>query len=66
MTAFPQEGTSNGPSRFATFIVRISYDRAGRISGVVEWVRTGEKTRFHGVDAISEVIAGMLERAKRG
>jgi hypothetical protein len=63
MTASRQEGPSNGPSRFATFIVRISYDSAGRITGVVEWVRTGEKVRFNGLKGISQVIARMAERA---
>jgi hypothetical protein len=57
---------SNGPAAFATFIVRISQDSAGRISGVVEWVRTGEKISFRGLAAISEVIAHMVERTRRG
>ncbi len=64
MTADRKEGPSNGPSRFATFIVRVSYDSAGRISGVVEWVRTGEKVPFRGLAAISEVIARMVAGAK--
>lgn len=51
------------PSGFATFIVRVSHDSAGTISGVVEWVRTGEKIRVHGFAAIAEVIAGFVERA---
>jgi hypothetical protein len=54
----------DGPSSFATFIVRISHDDRGRTSGVVEWVRTGEKVRFHGLAAISEAIACMMERAR--
>lgn len=57
-------GRNNAPSAFATFIVRISRDDAGRISGVVEWVRTGEKIQFHGLPAISGVIARMFEGAK--
>ena len=60
-----REGRSNGPSGFATFIVRVSQDSAGAISGVVESVRSGEKIRFHGLAAISEVIAGLVERAMR-
>lgn len=59
------EERSDGPSRFATFIVRVSQDRAGVISGVVEWVRTGERIRFHGFAAISEVIAGLAEGTMR-
>ena len=58
------EGGNNGPVEFATFIVRISQDSAGSMTGVVEWVRTGEKTRFHELAAISEVIARMLKRAR--
>jgi hypothetical protein len=61
-----REGPRDGPSGFATFIVRISQDDLGRISGVVEWVRTGEKSRFHRLAAISEIIARVLKRAKRG
>ena len=61
MAADGGEGRSDGPSRFATFIVRVSEDRAGEITGVVEWVRTGESIRFHGFAAISEVIAGFVE-----
>ena len=50
-------------SRFATFIVRVSQDSAGTISGVVEQVRTGERVRFHGLAAVSGVIARMIEEA---
>jgi hypothetical protein len=59
------QGMGNGPSGFATFIVRVAQDPAGTISGVVEWVRTGEKIRFRGLAAISETIARMMERARR-
>jgi hypothetical protein len=58
-------GWSNEPAGFATFIVRVSQDSAGAISGVVEWVRSGEKIRFHGLAALSEVICGLVERAMR-
>jgi len=54
----------DGLSVFATFIVRVSKDEAGAINAVVEWVRTGERTRVHGLAAISEVIARMLDRAE--
>ncbi len=47
-------------------IVRIWQDSAGRISGVVEWVRTGEKIRFHGLAAIREVITCMVQRTRWG
>jgi hypothetical protein len=59
-----RERRTDGPSGFATFIVRISHDDAGAIGGVVEWVRTGERIRFHGLAAISEIIARMVERAR--
>jgi len=44
---------------FATFIVRLSRDDAGHLSGVVEQVRTGVKRRVEGVEAITRVIAEM-------
>jgi hypothetical protein len=59
------EGRGDGPTKFATFIVRISEDVSGRISGVVEWVRTRERIRVHELAAVSEAIARMLKRAKR-
>ncbi len=45
-----------------TFIVRVSADEAGRVSGIVERVRTGEKERFYGVEAIAPIIARMVEK----
>jgi len=57
-------GGSNGPAEFATFIVRVSKDSAGSMSGVVEWVRTGERIQFHDLASISEVISCMLKRAR--
>ena len=64
MTDRQGERKSNGPAEFATFIVRVSRDSVGSMSGVVEWVRTGEKIRFHGLAAISEVIARMLRQVR--
>ena len=46
---------------FATFVVRLSRMSGGRLGGVVERVRTGEKARFHELDALGSVIAKMLE-----
>ena len=43
-----------------TFIVRLSRDEAGRVAGIVERVRTGEKERFEGVAAIATLIARMV------
>ena len=46
---------------FATFVVRLSRVAGGRLGGVVERVRTGEKARFDELDALAAVIAKMLE-----
>jgi hypothetical protein len=43
------------------FMVRIVCDRAGRLRGTVERVRTGEKERFTGADGIGGVIERMLQ-----
>ena len=45
-----------------TFVVRLTRDDGGALSGVVERVRTGEKQRFDSVAALAELIAGMAER----
>jgi hypothetical protein len=45
-----------------TFIVRIARDPTGRLHGTVERVRTGEKERFTGADAVGGVIEQMLGR----
>jgi hypothetical protein len=44
-----------------TFVVRLSRDAAGRVTGIVERVRTGEKERFEGLAALATVIARMAE-----
>lgn len=43
-----------------TFILRLSRDETGRVCGVVERVRNGEKERFYGVEEISALIARMV------
>jgi len=43
-----------------TFIVRIAPDEAGRLTGVVERVRTGEKERFHRLEAVGAILARMV------
>jgi hypothetical protein len=43
-----------------TFVVRLSRDAAGQVTGIVERVRTGEKERFEGVAAIATLIARMV------
>ena len=44
----------------AIFIVRASR-KAGRLNGVVERVRTGEKVRFQDADAIGNIITQIVE-----
>jgi hypothetical protein len=44
-----------------TFVVRLARDEAGRVTGIVERVRTGEKERFEGIAAIATSIARMVE-----
>jgi hypothetical protein len=43
-----------------TFVLRVARDEAGRLTGIVERVRTGEKQRFEGLGAIAPLIAQML------
>ena len=43
-----------------TFVIRLSVDETGRITGIVERVKTGEKERVYGFDAISATIARMV------
>jgi hypothetical protein len=45
-----------------TFVVRVTRDHRGRVSGIVERVRTGEKEPFDGAETIGPLIARMLER----
>ena len=45
-----------------SFIVRVTRHDAGGLSGTVERVRTGEKHRFRGVEALSGVIAQMAAK----
>jgi hypothetical protein len=44
-----------------TFIVRALRDARGRVHGIVERVKTGEKSRFAGADGLGGVIEKMLE-----
>ena len=45
-----------------TFIVRLTRDECGRVSGIVERVRTGAKEQFHEVEALGVLIARMVEK----
>jgi len=46
----------------AVFIVRLARDPTGRVTGVVERVRTGKKERVAAVEEIGSILAEMLER----
>jgi hypothetical protein len=54
---------TNGP---IAFIVRVSIDEEGGVTGVVERVRTGQKEQVHSVDEIGRVIASMIAERKAG
>jgi hypothetical protein len=41
-------------------IVRLVVEGSGRVAGIVERVRSGEKRRFRDIEAIGPVIAAML------
>jgi len=43
-----------------TFILRLVRDEAGRVTGIVERVRTREKERFEGLGAVPSLLARML------
>lgn len=43
-----------------TFIVRVSVDEAGGVTGVLERVQTRQKKRFQGLEAIGPLIAQMI------
>jgi hypothetical protein len=43
-----------------TFVVRLTCDKVGRITGVVEQVRTGLKVRVEGLDAVGRAIGELI------
>lgn len=43
-----------------TFVVRVRRGPLGDVTGVVEAVRTGERQRFQGLEAIGPLIDAML------
>jgi len=46
--------------RALAFIVRVTPAHGGEIAGTVERVRTGEKHRFSGVDALGALIVRIV------
>ncbi len=51
---------------YTTLIVRIRQDDAGRLSGVVERVRTGEQVRFHGLETLNRAVVSLLSTTAEG
>jgi hypothetical protein len=49
-----------------TFVVRAARGPDGRLAGVVERVRTGEKHRFQDPGAIGHLIERMVDEEARG
>jgi hypothetical protein len=49
-----------------TLIVRIRHDDTGRLSGVVERVRTGQKVLFHGLETLSRAVDALLSTSTEG
>jgi hypothetical protein len=45
---------------YATFIVRVFRDDTGRIDGIIERVRTGEKARFKTAGGIGRLVTRMV------
>ena len=43
-----------------TFVVRLTRDKVGHVTGVVEQVKTGLKARVEGLDAVGRVIGEMI------
>jgi hypothetical protein len=43
-----------------TFVVRLTRDKVGHVTGVVEQVRTGLKVRVEGLDAVGRAIGEMI------
>ena len=45
---------------YTTLVVRIWRDDAGRVSGVVERVKTGEKAGFRGIENLGATAESLL------
>jgi hypothetical protein len=61
----PMEQTEH-LAEYTTFIVRVWQDDAGRMSGVVERVRTGEKMPFHGLESLGRAVAAFFSGGFEG
>jgi hypothetical protein len=49
-----------------TFVVRLTRDEAGRLTAVVERVKTGQKIRVDGLEAVGRAIGEMLPPLETG
>jgi hypothetical protein len=58
--------TEEAMGRSVTFVVRATRGPDGRLAGVVERVRTGEKHRFQDPSAIGHLIERMVDDEARG
>ena len=56
----PPPGEMETTQASITFVVRVRPGERGRVSGIVERVKTGEKHRFHGAEAVGLLIAEMV------
>ena len=52
--------TRGQPRSVVTLLVRASRDAGGRLHGIVERVKTGEKEQFAGAEALARVIEQMI------
>ncbi len=48
-----------------TFILRLSIDPTGGVTGVIERVKTGQKQRFHDVAEIGPAVASMIAEERQ-
>lgn len=51
----------DAPEQPLSFIVRVSWGQAGRVTGTVERVLTGEKRRFTGIETLPALITQMSD-----
>ena len=55
-----RERRMHEPVRYATFVVRVSWDDAGTVAGVVELVRTGAKIPFRDAEGPGRILGRMI------
>jgi hypothetical protein len=60
MAALRWGNTLKPGSDYVIFVVRVARDEQGRVTGIVERVRTGEKARFSGLDELRRMIENFI------